>query len=314
MRAAPSSEELELGLRRLAGTPDDALLTDAQVVRRRSNWYTSSFATELVDVATADGERILFCKHGTDYVDELAGLRRGPGYEAEVYAAAAGVLERCAPRWYGAFSGDHGTTVVTEYVGYPRLDETETASAVVEASGRLGALHRRAADLAGEGRALNRYDRDHLERSLERPGRLARDSALREAMEPIEARRSPLVDLLSQAGETLIHGELFAANVLIGESAVFVDWETAGLGAGELDLAALTVGAWTDDVRTACEQAYASARWNGAVPEAHRSILAAARLYVFTVLASHWAHDDTSGEPWLDRQIAQSTRVLDAAL
>ena len=48
---------------------------------------------------------------------------------------------------------------------------------------------------------------------------------------------------LAAAPPTVVHGELFPSNVLVGaDGPCVVDWETAGQGAGLLDLAALCVG------------------------------------------------------------------------
>jgi hypothetical protein len=52
------------------------------------------------------------------------------------------------------------------------------------------------------------------------------------------------VAALRRAPRTVVHGELFPSNVLLTERGgpCVVDWETAGEGAGLLDLAALTLG------------------------------------------------------------------------
>ena len=60
---------------------------------------------------------------------------------------------------------------------------------------------------------------------------------------------------------TLTHGVFYPSNVLIeqrdGRPRVCpVDWETAAVGPGLLDLAALTAGDWTDAQRRALVAAY----------------------------------------------------------
>lgn len=55
---------------------------------------------------------------------------------------------------------------------------------------------------------------------------------------------------------TLVHGQLYASNVLVaGARVAVVDWETAGIGAGVLDLAALVAG-WDPAGRTELVDAY----------------------------------------------------------
>jgi hypothetical protein len=57
------------------------------------------------------------------------------------------------------------------------------------------------------------------------------------------------VDRLARLPTTLVHGDLYPSNVLIGPARVCaVDWELAGIGPGVLDLAALTLGLADVDV------------------------------------------------------------------
>src|SRR5262249_48956553 len=61
--------------------------------------------------------------------------------------------------------------------------------------------------------------------------------------------------------KTLIHGEFYAANVLIHEADGHlricpVDWETTAAGPGLMDLAALTCGMWSDEQKRALALAY----------------------------------------------------------
>jgi aminoglycoside phosphotransferase (APT) family kinase protein len=61
--------------------------------------------------------------------------------------------------------------------------------------------------------------------------------------------------------QAFIHGEFYASNVLIssrnGRLRICpIDWETAAIGPGLLDLAALVAGNWTDECRTELALAY----------------------------------------------------------
>jgi aminoglycoside phosphotransferase (APT) family kinase protein len=65
-------------------------------------------------------------------------------------------------------------------------------------------------------------------------------------------------------GRSLIHGEFYPSNVLVGESGASpavhpVDWEMAALGPPLLDLAALMSGRWGPDDRIAMTRAYREA-------------------------------------------------------
>jgi aminoglycoside phosphotransferase len=63
-----------------------------------------------------------------------------------------------------------------------------------------------------------------------------------------------VVDRLAALPATLVHGELYASNVLVaGERVCVVDWELAGVGPGVLDLAALTLGLAEQDAAPVAE-------------------------------------------------------------
>ncbi|PYQ79678.1 MAG: hypothetical protein DMG01_08185 [Acidobacteria bacterium] len=81
---------------------------------------------------------------------------------------------------------------------------------------------------------------------------------------------------------TVIHGEFYAKNVLVRRHSVFmVDWESAAVAAGEIDVAALTEGKyWPAALVKRCERAYMLARWPEAVPSSFTRALDAARIYL----------------------------------
>jgi aminoglycoside phosphotransferase len=57
-----------------------------------------------------------------------------------------------------------------------------------------------------------------------------------------------VIERLAGLQPTLVHGELYASNVMLaGDRVCVVDWELAGVGPGVLDLAALTLGLGDDE-------------------------------------------------------------------
>ncbi len=88
-----------------------------------------------------------------------------------------------------------------------------------------------------------------------------------------------LVEPLLAAPRAFIHGELYPHNLLVDGSAVLaVDWQSAALAAGELDLASLTER-WPADITIECELAYCRARWPDGAPPSFARTLDAARLH-----------------------------------
>ena len=57
-----------------------------------------------------------------------------------------------------------------------------------------------------------------------------------------------------------------------------MDWESAAIGAGEIDLASLTDG-WPTEIAESCEREYAAARWPQGPPPEFAERLALAKLY-----------------------------------
>ena len=96
---------------------------------------------------------------------------------------------------------------------------------------------------------------------------------------PVCDRADEFIGQLLATQPTMIHGEFYPGNILYGKGRICpVDWESAAVGPGELDLASLTEG-WSARLVAGCEREYAAARWPGGAPTAFRRTFAAARLY-----------------------------------
>ncbi|HTC82009.1 MAG TPA: phosphotransferase, partial [Acidimicrobiia bacterium] len=98
-------------------------------------------------------------------------------------------------------------------------------------------------------------------------------------------RREELYEPLLTAPHSVVHGEFTPANVLLRDGEVYpVDWESAALAPGELDLAFFTLG-WPGRLRRRIEAAYARRRWPGGPPPTFEATLRAARIHAcFRVL------------------------------
>jgi thiamine kinase-like enzyme len=112
---------------------------------------------------------------------------------------------------------------------------------------------------------------------------------------------APIIGTLLESEPTLVHGDFYPANVLLADGAVIpVDWEWAGVGAGELDLAALVDG-WSAGTVDACLGDYRQARWSPGGDHGHHERLAAARLF----LAARWlgGHRLEQGDRMVEHQM-----------
>ena len=93
-------------------------------------------------------------------------------------------------------------------------------------------------------------------------------------------RSQVAISLLLAPPVTIIHGEYYPKNVLYRAGIIYpVDWESAAIAAGEIDLACLT-DRWPAETVRECESAYQQARWPDGAPAAFAQRLAAARLYM----------------------------------
>ena len=79
---------------------------------------------------------------------------------------------------------------------------------------------------------------------------------------------------------TIIHGEYYTNNALIRNRLIYpVDWESAAIAAGEIDLAALAER-WPRAIVQECEVEYQRARWPAGAPPEFERRLSAARRYL----------------------------------
>jgi aminoglycoside/choline kinase family phosphotransferase len=86
----------------------------------------------------------------------------------------------------------------------------------------------------------------------------------RDAIEWLAERYDGVVERLAGFPATFVHGEFYPSNVLIQGTGAHrrvcpIDWELAAFAPGLVDLAALTIGKWTEEERNALALAYLSA-------------------------------------------------------
>jgi hypothetical protein len=242
--------------------------------------YASSFAIDEVTVRFDDGRTLeLVCK-GTGKAAMLPEARRikprfihHPLREIATYERILAPFAAGAPRFYGSVvnrqRGDYW--LFLERVRGVPLTEVGDFSTWRHVSAWLGGVHARLARDPGLAEAaalvpLMRYDsanarvwmdraQQHLEADLTRP------RAVRRRFASLASRYDLFLDELAALPSGFMHGEFFAANVLVETTAGRrcvrpVDWELAGIGPLLMDLAALTAGSWTEDERADLAASY----------------------------------------------------------
>jgi len=256
-----------------------------RVTARESHVCASSHPLEIVTCSLDDGRSLrLICKYSELAAPSGREPRGGVPYEAAVYRGL--LVPSCAsvPALYGTFVDEETGTIglCLEHVeDCSRLSEG-TGQDLVETARWLARFHS-AFEPPGPELDLSflfaHTREDYLESS--RRARELMRSLLRSLpwFEKLCRGFEEFATLLARAPKTVIHGELYPHNVLLRDGAIVpIDWESAAVAAGELDLAALTDG-WASDAVADCETAYRNTRWRDPEPADFERSLAAARVF-----------------------------------
>jgi hypothetical protein len=275
-----TDELLERALRSLIG--------DLTLVSRVPGEYESTHPLEDVTVATEEESLDIVCKYSPRYVDPMTGHQRGAAYESSIYFHAFPDPDLATPTYYGTFplGGGVDCIVLQRVPGY-RIHHSVYPRALVEICANLGRFH--STGVGNVPRQHNVFNRGHFSRVFNEMVRMPGVSSKLQNLDSI------VVDTLSNAPRTLIHGELYPQNVLVNDlGPVVIDWESAGVGPGVFDLAVLTQGSWDETLVDECEEVYWKAR-GGFIPQWARKDLAAARIMAAGLLLVHLRGKQTDG-------------------
>lgn len=240
--------------------------TAVTLAGRRPNPYVSSSPSEIVtlDVPVV-GRRELFLKYDRPAPDPEPRFRHGLAYDGLVHerivsrlplphVACLGVVDIGSP--------PAATLVLEHLTDGVRVNEAPDASAVLAAAEWCGRLHAWGAARCDERDLafLVRHDLPSYLAWSTRGRTLAAAVGTRsDALDATCARFEAQAAVLAAAGRTTIHGELGPQNVLWRDGVVYpVDWESAAVGPGAVDLAALLF-AWPAELVRRGVEAY----WRG---------------------------------------------------
>jgi fructosamine-3-kinase len=267
---------------------DDDLLAAglgaAAITQRREVPTSHATDSEIVACRLGDGSvRQLFCKFGPVAETAPPIHRFGAAYEAQVYDQLLPAWRDDVPRLHGAFLDETTQAVglALEYLegAVPFQHLTQPKAGLMAAARWIARFHRWS-ETATVPSFLHRYDTEFYRVWMQRAGHFTRCLHERYPWLPdlCERCQRRLPALLPPA--TIIHGDFQAANILVqNDRNITIDWQSAALAAGEIDLASLTQGL-SSDLAGLCEQQYCLDRWPDSTPDGFSLRLAAARVFL----------------------------------
>jgi len=285
--ATPDLDTLstELGTVIAEGGVHDGELT---VVARQQNVYASTFPSEIITVRLGDRKELrLLCKYFADAGNESYGARAGVEYEADVYRELLQGLDLSCPGFYGIYrdpSNRHSGLLLEYLADSVRIYQHPDPDTVfVEAARWIGRFHALCSTCVSSPSLsfLLSYDPEYYRGWARRTLEVAEQAgAVPRWLETVCNRFDEVIEVLCAAPSTIIHGEYYPKNILVQDRSIYpVDWESAAIACGEIDLATITEG-WVQDKAEKLEHEYQQARWPHAAPDDFHRVLVAARIYI----------------------------------
>src|SRR5688572_11692684 len=302
---------------------------------RRGSPYASSFALEEIDVEFADGSdlRLVMKDLSPARIHETTVLSRPdflyePQRDIDMYRDVLPHAPSGTPRWYGGVSD----AVTRQYLLFlERVDGLQltdvSAFSTWERTARwIGEFHRSfspyaIARLAKSSRLLV-YDEAFYWRWITRAQQFAHSSKASQVLNRIARAYPPVVDRLLRLPRTVLHGDFYPCNVVIGTRGdqvriCPVDWELAAIGPGLIDLASLITG-WTARQQRALLSAYRAAADDGEPKSAAASKdwtvdLDCCRLHLAIRMlgwSATWTPPPQHARKWLDEAEKLADRLL----
>ena len=264
------------------------------ILERKRPRYMSTFPNEIVTCKNVSGNvRRLFCKYEAGRNHNSHGHRGGLAYEAEIYRHVLSPFKTLRPAFIGAdIDNLGGTWLILEHLDRcTRLKDIRVrrkgisqSVAMVLAARWLARFHALQQPCITNNSLsfLKHYDAAYYTGWMRRTCDFSRPLHKRFPWLPGLCRREKEVfEPLLLSPSTVIHGEFYINNILVRGKQVFpVDWESAAIAPGEIDLAAQIEGPWREALKGRCEREYRKHRWPGGAPADFARTLDTARLYL----------------------------------
>jgi len=277
----PDDETLRRGLASILGTDDTGNRQPGfSVLGREYNEYSSTYPSEIVSCRMEDGRMLhLHCKYSKEL--ELKGHRKGIIHEARVYQHILQESTSKTPRYYGIYNDlrQGNTWLVLEHIDNA-LRVYGSENGLLHAARWLGNFHRENTKHLTTYSILEKYDaKYYLKWARQTKSFISPSQKNPIWLDDLCDNYQEAINLLLSTEQTIIHAEFYPKNILIKDENVYpIDWESASIASGELDLAALTEG-WPEPMAKQCVTEYQKYRWPEGAPASFREILSVARIH-----------------------------------
>ena len=220
-----------------------------QVFKRRHDWRGSRLFEKLAVRVGGEPFPALLLKYYQP-ADEQLSLSMAAEREASVYRQLLAGAELGNPRFFGhhRLNGSGAGLLLMEFVEGRRLKKFADEHTWTETARWLAAMHHRFSGANGVDAfpSLVRHDSGFLWTMATTATELAARSSTRAGalMDQVLKRYQRVVDPLTVEPATLVHGEFYCTNILVGKNGedrriCAFDWETAAGGCAFLDLTCL---------------------------------------------------------------------------
>jgi len=242
----PSNDRLEEALNEIFAHEGPVTIS-----HRGKNDYTSTHPSEIIRCRLAGGmEREVFLKYEIESHSKIDDHRNNLKYESNVYRQVLSPVGMSTPKYYGSyfFEETHLIMLAIEYFNdLVKFSKSKDEPNIIVKAGRwLGEFQNRSQKIIRDGGAafMRRYDEEYF---MKWP-QITLDRIIDLNLEKEYAWLFELVDqynfhikALTEAEPVVIHGEFYPTNVRYARRTLYpLDWQTAALSPGEIDIASLT--------------------------------------------------------------------------
>jgi len=270
------------------------------LIKRKPFDYRSTSPVEIVSCRLHSGDVIdLFCKYSGGHTQYSYGHRGGVEYETKIYRNILRKTPLSTPLFYGVCNEKNSETgLVIEYIKRSRLlKDAHSPQYFGKAAAWIGSLHKM--HESNPPRGVKIYDTDYYMIWLKGVEKLLESLKKKHPWLPSVCRYfRENIHLLSGSGQTFIHGEYYTKNILVKKGVIYpIDWESAAIGPGEIDLASL-IEDWDEERKNIAIKKYIQARWpdgNYSESEFEKRMLMV-RIYFFL----RWTGEYDDPESWLN--------------